>query len=118
MPARDFLRRSATAPFLTPADLAKRLAESPWWYVKWAAQRVRVSVHKVRSGESVASISKKYKTQPIVIRDMNNLGSDSLAEWLRRGGWTVEKHASQQGFRVLRVTRNSRDEMPSRQPNL
>jgi len=41
-------------------------------------ERVRVSVHKVRSGESVASISKKYKTQPIVIRDMNNLGSDSL----------------------------------------
>ncbi len=41
-------------------------------------ERVRVSVHKVRSGESVASIAKKYKTQPIVIRDMNNLGSDAL----------------------------------------
>lgn len=44
VPARDFLRRSATAPSLTLADLAKRLAESPWWYLKWAAQRVRVSV--------------------------------------------------------------------------
>jgi membrane-bound lytic murein transglycosylase D len=41
-------------------------------------ERVRVSLHKVRQGESVASISKKYKTQPIVVRDMNNLGSDSL----------------------------------------
>jgi len=41
-------------------------------------ERVRVSMHKVRSGESVASIAKKYKTQPIVIRDMNSLGSDSL----------------------------------------
>ncbi len=41
-------------------------------------ERVRVSLHKVRPGESVASISKKYKTQPIVVRDMNNLGSDAL----------------------------------------
>jgi membrane-bound lytic murein transglycosylase D len=41
-------------------------------------ERVRVSLHKVRSGESVASIAKKYKTQPIVVRDMNNLGSDAL----------------------------------------
>ena len=41
-------------------------------------ERVRVSLHKVRQGESVASIAHKYKTQPIVIRDMNNLGSDSL----------------------------------------
>jgi membrane-bound lytic murein transglycosylase D len=36
-------------------------------------ERVRVSLHKVRPGESVASIAKKYKTQPIVVRDMNNL---------------------------------------------
>lgn len=40
-------------------------------------ERVRVSLHKVRPGESVASIAKKYKTQPIVVRDMNNI--DSLA---------------------------------------
>ena len=36
-------------------------------------QRVRVSLHTVKSGESVASIAKKYKTQPIVVRDMNTL---------------------------------------------
>jgi membrane-bound lytic murein transglycosylase D len=36
-------------------------------------ERVRVSLHKVKSGESVASIAKKYKTQPIVVRDMNGL---------------------------------------------
>ncbi len=36
-------------------------------------ERVRVSMHKVRAGESVASVAKKYKTQPIVVRDMNNL---------------------------------------------
>jgi membrane-bound lytic murein transglycosylase D len=41
-------------------------------------ERVRVSIHKVRSGESVASIAKQYKTQPIVVRDMNNLGNDAL----------------------------------------
>jgi membrane-bound lytic murein transglycosylase D len=41
-------------------------------------ERVRVSLHKVKPGESVASIAKKYKTQPIVVRDMNNLGSDLL----------------------------------------
>jgi 16S rRNA G1207 methylase RsmC len=32
-----------------------------------------------------------------------HLGADSLAQWLQREGWDVERHASQQGFRVLRV---------------
>jgi 16S rRNA G1207 methylase RsmC len=32
-----------------------------------------------------------------------HLGGDSLAEWLRCEGWVVRRHASQQGFRVLRV---------------
>ncbi|HEV7606118.1 MAG TPA: LysM peptidoglycan-binding domain-containing protein [Steroidobacteraceae bacterium] len=36
-------------------------------------ERVRVSLHKVKNGESVASIAKKYKTQAIVVRDMNSL---------------------------------------------
>jgi 16S rRNA (guanine1207-N2)-methyltransferase len=40
-----------------------------------------------------------------------HLGADSLAEWLREEGWDVTRHASQQGFRVLRATaRNSGDE--------
>jgi len=41
-------------------------------------ERVRVSIHKVRAGDSVASIAKKYKTQAIVIRDMNNLNDNPL----------------------------------------
>jgi membrane-bound lytic murein transglycosylase D len=36
-------------------------------------ERVRVSLHKVRKGDSVASIARKYKTQAIVVRDMNSL---------------------------------------------
>ena len=36
-------------------------------------ERVRVSLHKVEPGESIASIARKYKTQPIVVRDMNQL---------------------------------------------
>jgi membrane-bound lytic murein transglycosylase D len=36
-------------------------------------ERVRVSLHKVKKGESLASIAARYKTQPIVIRDMNTL---------------------------------------------
>jgi membrane-bound lytic murein transglycosylase D len=36
-------------------------------------ERVRVSLHRVKAGESVATIAKKYKTQPIVVRDMNGL---------------------------------------------
>jgi membrane-bound lytic murein transglycosylase D len=43
-------------------------------------ERVRVSVHTVKKGESVASIAKKYKTHPVVIRDMNSLGGDMLIE--------------------------------------
>ena len=42
-----------------------------------------------------------------------HLGGDSLAGWLAEQGWTVRRHASKQGFRVLRVTgdgpRNSSD---------
>lgn len=38
-----------------------------------------------------------------------NLGGDSLHTWLVAGGWTVERVASQKGFRVLQVTRNSAD---------
>jgi membrane-bound lytic murein transglycosylase D len=36
-------------------------------------ERVRVSMHKVEQGESVASIASKYRTQAVVIRDMNQL---------------------------------------------
>jgi membrane-bound lytic murein transglycosylase D len=36
-------------------------------------ERVRVSIHKVKQGESVASIARKYKTHPIVVRDMNQI---------------------------------------------
>jgi len=35
-----------------------------------------------------------------------NLGSDSLADWLRGRGFDVERVGSRKGFRVLRVTRN------------
>ncbi|MGE5828161.1 MAG: class I SAM-dependent methyltransferase [Micromonosporaceae bacterium] len=48
-----------------------------------------------------------------------NLGADSLQRWLSGQGWTVGRHASQQGFRVLRVqrpagpSRNSGDESGS-----
>ncbi|MFC7530423.1 class I SAM-dependent methyltransferase [Actinoplanes sp. GCM10030250] len=38
-----------------------------------------------------------------------NLGGDSLHSWLVGNGWTVERVASQKGFRVLRVTGNSAD---------
>ncbi len=33
-----------------------------------------------------------------------HLGADSLAGWLVDRGWAVTRHASQKGFRVLRVT--------------
>jgi membrane-bound lytic murein transglycosylase D len=38
-------------------------------------ERVRVSLHKVAKGESIAAIAKKYKTHINVIRDMNSLES-------------------------------------------
>ena len=49
-----------------------------------------------------------------------HLGADSLAAWLRAGGWSVERHASQQGFRVFRVTSagNPRDGDAARPENL
>ncbi|HEX6969220.1 MAG TPA: methyltransferase [Micromonosporaceae bacterium] len=34
-----------------------------------------------------------------------NLGGDSLHRWLEDEGWQVARHASQKGYRVLRVTR-------------
>ncbi|WP_326551349.1 class I SAM-dependent methyltransferase [Micromonospora sp. NBC_01813] len=32
------------------------------------------------------------------------LGGDSVQQWLREQGWQVDRHASQKGYRVLRVT--------------
>ena len=34
-----------------------------------------------------------------------HLGGDSLQRWLTEQGWQVGRHASQKGFRVLRVSR-------------
>ncbi|WP_211116350.1 class I SAM-dependent methyltransferase [Glycomyces buryatensis] len=34
-----------------------------------------------------------------------HLGADSLARWLTEAGWVVDKHASANGYRVLRVDR-------------
>jgi 16S rRNA (guanine1207-N2)-methyltransferase len=34
-----------------------------------------------------------------------NLGADSLQCWLIERGWVVDRHASQKGYRVLRVNR-------------
>jgi 16S rRNA (guanine1207-N2)-methyltransferase len=34
-----------------------------------------------------------------------HLGADSLQQWLENAGWSVMRHASQKGYRVLRVTR-------------
>ncbi|MGR6322162.1 methyltransferase [Micromonospora soli] len=34
-----------------------------------------------------------------------HLGGDSLHRWLVEQGWQVQRHASQKGYRVLRVTR-------------
>ena len=36
-----------------------------------------------------------------------NLGADSLQAWLQTEGWSAERYASQQGYRILRVTRRS-----------
>ncbi len=41
-----------------------------------------------------------------------HLGGDSLAAWLRERDWVVARHASQRGFRVLKVT-GAASEMPS-----
>jgi 16S rRNA G1207 methylase RsmC len=35
-----------------------------------------------------------------------NLGADSLQRWLEERSWSVERHASQKGYRVLRVIRS------------
>lgn len=36
-----------------------------------------------------------------------HLGGDSLQQWLSHQGWAADRHASQQGYRVLRVTRSA-----------
>ena len=35
-----------------------------------------------------------------------HLGADSLQAWMVEQGWTADRHASQRGFRVLRVARD------------
>jgi 16S rRNA G1207 methylase RsmC len=41
-----------------------------------------------------------------------NLGADSLQRWLAERGWSAERHASQKGYRVLRVTRSGATPAP------
>jgi 16S rRNA (guanine1207-N2)-methyltransferase len=38
-----------------------------------------------------------------------HLGADSLQRWLADRGWQATRHASQKGYRVLRISRNSGD---------
>jgi 16S rRNA (guanine1207-N2)-methyltransferase len=38
-----------------------------------------------------------------------NLGADSLQRWLVERGWAADRHASQKGYRVLRVNRGDND---------
>ena len=45
-----------------------------------------------------------------------NLGGDSLQKWLIDNGWAAERHASQKGYRVLRV-RNTGDGEDARAEN-
>lgn len=40
-------------------------------------ERVRVSMHTVKPGETLAAIAQKYRTQTVVVRDMNNLTATS-----------------------------------------
>jgi membrane-bound lytic murein transglycosylase D len=41
-------------------------------------ERLRVTTHTVKSGESLASIAGQYKTQPTVVRELNGLGNGPL----------------------------------------
>jgi hypothetical protein len=43
-PVERFVRGQAPNERLTLDQFAQRLAASPWWYVKWAAQRLKLSV--------------------------------------------------------------------------
>lgn len=47
-----------------------------------------------------------------------NLGADSLQQWLVERGWRTERHASQKGYRVFRVTGNTGDKADGTQENL
>lgn len=41
-------------------------------------ERLRVTIHKVQPGESIASIATRYKTQPTVVRELNSINGNSL----------------------------------------
>jgi 16S rRNA G1207 methylase RsmC len=46
-----------------------------------------------------------------------NLGADSLQRWLADRGWAAQRHASQKGYRVLRVTRGEREKTRGEREN-
>jgi 16S rRNA (guanine1207-N2)-methyltransferase len=46
-----------------------------------------------------------------------HLGADSLQGWLAARGWQVDRHASQKGYRIFRVMRNSDDNDTPAQQN-
>jgi membrane-bound lytic murein transglycosylase D len=73
--------RWASAPsgphhLLLPQDSADAFRES--LALLTPDERMRLTVHTVQSGESVASVASRYKTQPTVVRELNGLGNGPL----------------------------------------
>jgi membrane-bound lytic murein transglycosylase D len=73
--------RWATPPsgphhLLLPYDSADAFRES--LALLTPDERLRITYHKVHSGESVASVASRYKTQATVIRELNGIGNGPL----------------------------------------
>lgn len=103
--ARDLCRANAdangvgdrvrvVAPDEVPADLVvDRL---------WSNPPIRVGKAALQGllGDWLARLAPDGAAELVVHK---NLGADSLASWLRSGGWTVARRASRAGYRLLSV---------------
>ncbi|QSB15547.1 methyltransferase [Natronosporangium hydrolyticum] len=91
-------RVRVVAPEEVPSDLRFRQV--------WSNPPVRVGKPELHTilGRWLPTLTPDGVAWLLVSR---HLGGDSLQQWLSRQGWAAGRHASQQGYRVLRVTRSA-----------
>jgi 16S rRNA (guanine1207-N2)-methyltransferase len=104
--ARDLARRNAAALHLDSrvrVTAPDEVEENLLFDQIWSNPPIRVG--KAELHEMLLRWLPRLKPDGVAwLVVAKHLGADSLSEWLVAQGYEVERHASQKGFRILRVT--------------
>jgi 16S rRNA (guanine1207-N2)-methyltransferase len=104
--ALDLVRRNARALGLADRVVAAQpdaVRDDICFAQIWANPPIRVGKSELHAllRQWLPRLAPRGTAWLVVAR---NLGADSLQEWLCARGWPAQRHASQKGYRVLRVS--------------